>query len=100
MPSLKAHFLAVPVGMTISAGLPTPGGVGGGEFVYGKLYEMLGFLFAAGVLGSLMKRCIDWVLGLLGYLVYLRMKPASLAARPMQKAEEPFACAASLDWTA
>ena len=74
-PSLQAHLLIVPVGMTISAGIPTPGGVGGGEFVYGTLYEILGFPFAAGVLGSLMQRCINWVLGLIGYLIYLRMKP-------------------------
>ena len=52
-----------------------PRGIGGGEFIYGELYKMLGFPFAAGVLGSLMQRCINWALGLVGYLVYLRMKP-------------------------
>jgi hypothetical protein len=75
IPPLQTHTLLVPVGMTISAGIPTPGAVGGGEFVYGKLYEILGFAFAAGVLGSLMQRCINWGLGLAGYLVYLRLKP-------------------------
>ncbi|HWY85148.1 MAG TPA: lysylphosphatidylglycerol synthase transmembrane domain-containing protein, partial [Gemmataceae bacterium] len=30
IPSLGAHFLLVPVGVTIAAGIPTPGGVGGG----------------------------------------------------------------------
>jgi uncharacterized membrane protein YbhN (UPF0104 family) len=75
IPSLQAHMLAVPVGMTVAAGIPTPGGIGGGDFVYGKLYDLLGYAFAAGVLGSLMQRCINWVLGLVGYLVYLRMKP-------------------------
>ncbi len=76
MPSLAAHVFAVPVGMTIAAGIPTPGGVGGGEFVYGKLYEILGYAVAAGVLASLLQRCINWILGLVGYLIYLRMKPA------------------------
>jgi uncharacterized membrane protein YbhN (UPF0104 family) len=75
IPPLQTHTFLVPVGVTISAGIPTPGGVGGGEFVYGKLYEMLDFAFAAGVLGSLMQRCIYWALGLAGYLVYLRLKP-------------------------
>jgi glycosyltransferase 2 family protein len=88
MPSLQAHFLAVPVGMTISAGIPTPGNVGGGEFVYGKLYELLGYAVAAGVLGSLMKRCIDWVLGLVGYVIYLRMKPGLRAASASMVEEE------------
>jgi uncharacterized membrane protein YbhN (UPF0104 family) len=89
IPSLPAHFLAVPVGMTVSAGIPTPGGVGGGEFVYGQLYEMLGFSVAAGVLGSLMQRAINWVLGLAGYLVYLRLKPglpnAGLTAKQVER---------------
>ena len=76
MPGIRAHAFLVPVGMTVTAGIPTPGGLGGGEFVYGKLYEILGFAVAAGVLGSLVQRCINWALGLVGYLVYLRMKPA------------------------
>ena len=56
VPSLQAHLLAVPVGMVIAAGIPTPGGVGGGEFVYGKLYQLLGYAVAAGVIASLVKR--------------------------------------------
>ncbi len=76
VPTLGTHILAVPVGMTIAAGIPTPGGVGGGEVIFGELYKIVGFPFAAGVLGSLMQRCIYWVLGLVGYLIYLRMRPA------------------------
>lgn len=76
LPSLQAHFFAVPVGMAAAAGFPTPGGVGGGEFVFGWLYGLLGYAFAAGVLASLVQRCIYWILGLVGYLVYLRMRPA------------------------
>jgi uncharacterized membrane protein YbhN (UPF0104 family) len=97
IPSARAHVLVVPVGMTVSAGIPTPGGVGGGEFVYGKLYEILGYSFAAGVLGSLMQRCTNWVLGLTGYLIYLRMKPGLVkTATPGKVAEQdPAAPAAS-----
>jgi glycosyltransferase 2 family protein len=75
IPTLAAHFLVVPVGMTFAAGFPSPGGVGGSELGYGALYEMVGFAFAAGVLGSLVQRVITWTLCLLGYIVYLRTKP-------------------------
>jgi glycosyltransferase 2 family protein len=75
IPSVGTHFLIVPVGMTIQAGFPAPGGVGAAEYGYGKLYELLGYSAAAGVLGSLTKRMIEWILGFGAYLVYLRMKP-------------------------
>jgi glycosyltransferase 2 family protein len=86
MPTLAAHVFAVPVGMAIAAGIPTPGGVGGGEFVYGELYKMLGYAVAAGVLASLMQRCINWALGLVGYLIYLRMKPDLVNVAPREAA--------------
>jgi uncharacterized membrane protein YbhN (UPF0104 family) len=76
IPSLGAHFLVVPVGMAIQAGFPAPGGVGGGEAGFGWLYKAVGYGFAAGVLGSLVQRVISWVIGLGGYLVYLRMRPS------------------------
>ncbi|MBI3412405.1 MAG: flippase-like domain-containing protein [Planctomycetes bacterium] len=75
IPTLSAHFLIVPVGMAIQAGFPSPGGVGGGEFGYGKLYELVGFPKVNGVLASLVQRLIYWVLGIAFYIVYLRMKP-------------------------
>jgi len=81
IPTLAAHFLIVPVGMTFAAGFPSPGGVGGSEVGFGALYKMVGFAVAAGVLGSLVQRVITWTLGLLGYVVYLRMKPALQPAR-------------------
>jgi uncharacterized membrane protein YbhN (UPF0104 family) len=81
LPSLVTHFLIVPVGMTIRAGFPAPGGVGGGEYAFGMLYQLLGFSFAAGVLALLVQRVVEWSIGLVGYLVFLRMKPA------LQKAE-------------
>jgi len=91
IPTVACHFLIVPVGMMVEAGVPSPGGVGGGEFIFGKLYEMAGKLAAAGVLASLVRRVITWTLGLIGYLVYWRMKPA-LQRVPAQlvSADEPF----------
>lgn len=78
LPPLRSHFLLTPVGMTIQAGFPAPGGIGGGEIGFGWLYKLVGYSFAAGVLGSLVRRVIDWILALLGFLVYLRMR-SSLA---------------------
>ncbi|HWP85284.1 MAG TPA: lysylphosphatidylglycerol synthase transmembrane domain-containing protein [Terriglobia bacterium] len=76
IPSLKEHYLIVPVGMLIQAGFPAPGGMGGGEFAFGKLYEVIGKVFESGVLASLIYRVISWILGLAGYMVYLRMGPS------------------------
>jgi uncharacterized protein (TIRG00374 family) len=91
IPTMGAHFLLVPVGNAIQAGIPTPGGVGGAEWGFGTLYALVATRFKVnGVLGSLMQRVIFWILGLVGYLVYLRMKPA---LRPIR--EEPEAGAAS-----
>jgi uncharacterized membrane protein YbhN (UPF0104 family) len=75
VPSLVPNFLVVPVGMTIQAGFPAPQGIGGAEYAFGKLYELLGFAFVSGVLASLVQRAITWVVGLSGYVVYLRLRP-------------------------
>jgi uncharacterized protein (TIRG00374 family) len=75
IPPLEAHLLIVPVGMTIQAGFPTPNGVGGGEWAYGGLYQILGFALACGLLGSLVQRVVALVVSFVGYLVYLRMRP-------------------------
>jgi glycosyltransferase 2 family protein len=91
VPTLAAHFVIVPVGMTFAAGFPSPGGVGGSEIGFGTLYKMVGFTIAAGVLGSLVLRVITWGLGLLGYIVYLRLKPdlqpARVATAPVREAQ-------------
>jgi uncharacterized membrane protein YbhN (UPF0104 family) len=75
IPTLVEHFLLVPIGMTIQALPLAPGGMGVGEYAYGRLYEIVGKSAAAGVLGSLAQRIITWALGLVGYIIYLRMRP-------------------------
>ncbi len=80
MPTLAQHFLIVPIGLVIQAMPFFPGGAGIGELGFGLLYEWLGCSEAAGVLGSLVQRVVMWVLGLLGYLVYLRMRATLPAA--------------------
>jgi uncharacterized protein (TIRG00374 family) len=90
LPSLVTHFLIVPVGMTIRAGFPAPGGVGGGEYAFGMLYQMVGFPFPAGMLALLAQRVVEWCIGLLGYVVFLRMKPA-LKLAAVETTPEPVA---------
>lgn len=76
IPLLAEHFLMVPIGLVLQAIPLFPGGAGIGEYVFGALYARFGGSEANGILGSLVQRVICWVLGLLGYLVYLRMRPA------------------------
>jgi uncharacterized protein (TIRG00374 family) len=74
IPTLAQHFLIVPIGLVIQAAPFFPGGAGIGELGFGLLYEWLGCSEASGVLGSLVQRVVTWTLGLLGYLMYLRMR--------------------------
>ncbi len=76
IPTLREHFLIVPVGMVVQAIPLFPGGAGIGEAGYGWLYELLKSPSRSGILGSLVQRIVFWSLGLAGYLVYLRMRPA------------------------
>ncbi|GEM_PF-871238 len=76
IPSLAQHFLIVPIGLVIQAAPFFPGGAGIGELGFGLLYQWLGCSEASGVLGSLVYRVLTWTLGLLGGLMYLRMRAA------------------------
>lgn len=76
LPTLTEDLLIVPVGMVIQAVFPAPGGVGGSEYGFGKLFALLGRPEAYGILASLAQRALGWVIGLLGYLFYLRAKPS------------------------
>lgn len=78
-PSLAEHFLIVPVGLTVAALAPVPGGAGVGELGFGALYYLvLGTkeAEARGVLASLVARVIAWILGIVGFIFYLVMKPS------------------------
>ena len=79
IPSLAEHFLLVPIGLVIQAMPLFPGGAGIGEWGFGSLYQLFSGTKAYGVLGSLVKRVIEWGIGLVSGMVYLRMK-ASLPA--------------------
>lgn len=88
VPSLGTHFLIVPVGMTIQAGVPTPGGIGGGEFAFSWLYLQVGAgarggqtraleVSPEGILAALTNRIVFWILSFIGYLVWARMRDES-----------------------
>ncbi len=74
-PTLSQDFLIVPVGCAVQAVFPSPGGVGAGEATFGHLYEIVGQPVAAGVLASIAQRIVIWGLSLLGFIVYIQMKP-------------------------
>ena len=80
MPSLLEHFLLVPIGLVVQTLMPTPGGAGGGEWGFAALYLLFRAAETNGVLGSLVKRMLEWVIGLACYGVYLWMRPAQTAA--------------------
>jgi hypothetical protein len=84
LPSLIQHFLFVPIGLVVQAVVPLPGGVGAGEYGFGKLFGWFGCPEPNGILGSLLQRVITWTLSLIGYLVVAwmarpRTKPADVA---------------------
>jgi uncharacterized protein (TIRG00374 family) len=87
IPTVVEHFLLIPVGMIFQAGIPTPGGVGAEGF-YGVLYQMVGKPDSVGFAGALTQRFITIVLGLVGYIVYLQMRPALRDAKEVETAEE------------
>ena len=67
-------------GLVIQALPGSPGGIGIGEAGFGGLYELFGCTFGIAVIGSLVRRVIDWTIGLGGYLIWLRMKSTQPAA--------------------
>lgn len=79
LPSLTQHFLIVPIGLIFMAVPLFPGGAGIGELGFGLLYKWFGFAASDGVLATLVQRVIGWLLGLVGYGAYLRMRAG---ARP------------------
>ena len=92
IPSLGTHFLLVPVGMTIKAGFPMPGGLGGSELAFPWLYGLAGCVESLGLFAALAQRVVEWSVGFIGYLVYLRMR-ADLRPVPEQEPARELAAA-------
>jgi uncharacterized protein (TIRG00374 family) len=90
IPTLVQHFLLVPIGLVIAAIPLFPGGAGISELGFGALYSWLGYSEASGVLGSLVQRVLTWVIGLLGYGVYLRMRGRLVTPTAKEVSERKF----------
>lgn len=89
--TLPEHVSAAPIGYIMEALFPAPGGIGGGEAIFGYLYKLLGKPFNVGFVGRLTMRVLQWTFGFIGYLAYLRMKadlPATIPATPPDPAAE------------
>lgn len=82
--TLAEHIAVAPIGYIMEALFPAPGGVGGGEAIFGWLYTLLGLPVSVGVAGRLTMRIVQWAVGLIGYIAYLRMKDEL----PIEEAEE------------
>jgi uncharacterized protein (TIRG00374 family) len=80
VPTFAQHFLLVPMGLVMQALIPTPGGAGGGEWSFGALYLLFRAAESNGVLASLIQRLFAWLVGLLGYGLYLWYRPAAQPA--------------------
>lgn len=84
VPSFAAIMVVAPIGFIVQAIPLSPGGVGVGEAAFGELFKLSvnpnagdTVLKAAkdnGIASRLALRLIEWFLGFIGYLVFLRMK--------------------------
>jgi uncharacterized membrane protein YbhN (UPF0104 family) len=74
--TLPEHFVICPIGFIVQAVIPLPGGIGGGEFTFGGLYKLIRGADgeAVGLAGRLALRVVEWTLGLVGYVAFLRMR--------------------------
>lgn len=85
--SLAENVSIVPIGLIMEAFFPAPGGVGGGEAIFGWLYTLLDKPLTLGVAGRLTVRMIQWGFGLIGYITYLSMRK-ELPVEEAEQAEE------------
>ena len=72
--TIPEHFVVVPIGNIAQAFVPAPGGVGGGEAIFGYLYTLLDRPKETGVVGRLTMRVCEWGIGIVGLVVFLRMR--------------------------
>jgi uncharacterized protein (TIRG00374 family) len=72
--TLAEHMVVAPIGFIVQALPLSPGGVGVGEAAFAGLYKLSGRPQSRGVIARLALRVVEWIIGLIGYLVYLRMR--------------------------
>ncbi|HVK17938.1 MAG TPA: lysylphosphatidylglycerol synthase transmembrane domain-containing protein [Fimbriiglobus sp.] len=88
--TLAEHFVILPIGYIVQAVIPLPGGLGVGELTFGGLYKMIRGEagYAVGLAGRLALRLVEWCVGLIGYIAYLRMRDELPVAEAEAAAEE------------
>lgn len=74
--TLPELFVVAPIGFIAQALLPLPGGIGAAELTFGGLYGLLRGKEgeAVGLAGRLTLRVVEWVIGFVAYIAYLRTK--------------------------
>ncbi len=72
--TLSEHMVIAPIGFIVQAVPISPGGVGVGEAAFAGLYKLCGRPESRGMVARLSLRIVEWLIGLSGYLVYLRMR--------------------------
>jgi uncharacterized protein (TIRG00374 family) len=72
--TLAEHMVIAPIGFIIQALPLSPGGVGVGEAAFAGLYKLSGRDASRGVIARLSMRVAEWIIALVGYVIYLRMK--------------------------
>lgn len=82
--TLAEHMVIAPIGFIIQALPLSPGGVGVGEAAFAWLYKLSGRPESRGVIARLSLRVTEWILGSIGYIIYLRMR----AELPVVEEEE------------
>ncbi len=68
------HAVIGPLGFIVQAVPISPGGVGVGELAFASLYKLSGRPETRGVIARLSLRVAEWILALIGYMIYLQMK--------------------------
>ena len=72
--TFSEHIVIAPIGFIVQAVPISPGGVGVGEAAFAGLYKLSGRPEQRGVIGRLSLRVVEWLIGLSGYIVFLRMR--------------------------
>jgi uncharacterized protein (TIRG00374 family) len=79
--TLPELLVIAPIGFLAQALPLAPGGVGVGEAVFAGLYRLAGRPESQGVIARLALRIAEWVLALVAWIVYFRMRKELRAAK-------------------
>lgn len=72
--SLSEHAVVAPIGFIVQAVPISPGGVGVGEAAFAGLYKLSDRPATRGIVARLSLRIVEWLMALIGYIAFLRMR--------------------------